>query len=171
MRASEFIAGRASYLYLAHMETNEDFTAALAAVTASTQKLADRIYTPWWYHPALGGFIGLLLLATGDVFDRDFVILPIAAVGIISLGPLYRRISGINLYGPHAPDGGPTGRAILAILVAALTTSAACSYLLGRELGWTWAPWILAVVMPIGTTLAGRAYDEQLRAQVRASQA
>lgn len=152
------------------METNEGIGAELAAVAASRQKLADRLYTPWWYHPLLGGFVGLLLLAIGNSFGRDLLILPIAVFGIVGLGPLYRKISGIDLYGPHAPDGGPTGRAILAILLASFVVCAACSYLLGRELGWAWAPWTLAAVILVATTLAGRAYDERLRAQVRGPQ-
>lgn len=144
--------------------------AQLAAVSASRHKLAERLYTPWWYHPLLGSLFGSVLLVIGNVVGRGLFILPIAVLGIAGLGPLYRRMSGIDLYGPHAPDGGRAGRAILGALLAGLAVSGACSYALGRELGWGWAPWTLAGIVVVATTFAGRAYDEQLRAQVRASQ-
>ena len=46
------------------METDPgraDAAAALDLVAASRAALADRLVTPWWYHPALGVLVGGLV--------------------------------------------------------------------------------------------------------------
>lgn len=142
----------------------------LGAVADSRQQLADHIYTPWWYHPLLGALCGVVLLAIGDSFDRGMFVLPFAVLGIIGLGPLYRHLSGVDLSGVNAPTGGRRGRFNLAAVLVCFSVCFAASYFLGRELSWAWAPWVLAGAMVLTTTIAGRAYDGSIRAQVRGPQ-
>ena len=149
------------------MERNDGVSAALAAAADSRRKLAELIYTPWWYHPALGLLMGLLVLAIGGSIGNGLVVLPLVLVGTFGLGLLYRRLSGVDLRGPNAPDGGKRGRVMLMIVLSSLVASCALSYLLGHEFAIRPAPWILAAVALVVTVVAGRAYDNSLRAQLR----
>ncbi|WP_166789944.1 MULTISPECIES: hypothetical protein [unclassified Cryobacterium] len=149
------------------MERNNGVSAGLAAAAEARLKLAERISTPWWYHPALGLLMGLLVLAVGGSIGKGLVVLPLVLVGTLGLGLLYRNLSGVDLRGPHAPDGGKRGRALLAIVLATLIASCVLSYLFGHEFGIGQAPWILAAVALVVTVVAGRAYDNSLRAQLR----
>lgn len=149
------------------MERNDGASAGLAAAAEARQKLAERISTPWWYHPALGLLMGLLILAVGGSIGNGLVVLPLVLVGTFGLGLLYRNLSGVDLRRPNAPDGGKRGRAMLAIVLATLVTSCALSYLLGHEFDLQQAPWILAAVALVVIVVAGRAYDNSLRSQLR----
>lgn len=47
---------------------NDPYSAhdALTDIDSSNAAIADRLITPWWYHPALGvGFGGMCLAASG----------------------------------------------------------------------------------------------------------
>ena len=149
------------------MERNTGLSAELAAVSASRQKLAERIHTPWWYHPALGTLAGLLVLVIGGSIGYGLVVMPLILLGTFGLGFLYRHLSGVDLRGPNAPDGGKRGRVILTIFVTSLVVCSAVAYLLGQEFGLGWAPWVLAAVALTTSIMAGRAYDGSLRTQLR----
>ena len=151
------------------MERNESSSTELAAVSASRRKLAERIYTPWWYHPALGALAGLLVLASGGSIGYGLVVMPLILLGAFGLSLLHRHLSGVELRGPTAPDGGRRGRVVLTIFVISLVVCGAFAYLLARELGLSWAPWALAAVALTTTITAGRAYDGSIRAQLRGS--
>ena len=152
------------------MERNSSAGDALAEVARAHTRLADRLYTPWWYHPILGILLGALVLQIGGVFGRPGVFLMAAPVlGIIVLGRIYRHLSGIDLYGSGSPDGGRRGRSLLAVYICALIVCFAITFTLSAQLGLEWTAWVLTALVVAGTIAVGRTYDELLRDQLRST--
>ena len=57
-------------------------------------KLADRMATPTWYHPALAALVFILVAGYG--FERLFLIaLVLYSAGLVALVTAYRRITGV----------------------------------------------------------------------------
>lgn len=152
------------------MDKNPEEGDALDEVAAARRRLAERLYTPWWYHPALGLLLGLLVLQLSGVLGRPAMfLLPVPVLGIIVLGRIYRRLSGIDLYGDGAPDGGQRGRSLLAVYVCGLIICFAAGFVLGNRLGIAWTAWAIAALLVVATVVVGRRYDDLLRAQVRSA--
>lgn len=150
------------------MDKNSDDLAALDEVAVARERLAERLYTPWWYHPVLGLLLGLLVLQLGGVLGRPAMFfMPVTVLGIVALGRVYRRLSGIDLSGAHAPDGGRNGRALLAIYLCALTACFAAAFVFGDQLGTPWSAGVIAAIVAVLTVAVGRRYDTLLRAQLR----
>lgn len=150
------------------MDKNSEEGGALDEVAAARRRLAERLYTPWWYHPVLGLLLGTLVLQVGGALGRPAMFfIPVPVLGIIVLGRIYRRLSGIDLYGNEAPDGGRRGRSLLAIYVCGLIICFAIGFLLGNQLGIAWTSWVIAALLVVGTVVVGRRYDSLLRAQLR----
>lgn len=155
---------------LSCMDKNPDERDALDEVTAARRRLAERLYTPWWYHPVLGLLLGLLVLQLGGVLGRPAMFLmPVPILGIIVLGRVYRRLSGIDLYGDEAPDGGQRGRSLLALYVCGLIICFATGFVLSNRLDIAWPAWAIAALLIVGTVIVGRHYDGLLRAQLRSA--
>ncbi|WP_229054993.1 hypothetical protein [Aeromicrobium sp. Leaf350] len=137
---------------------------ALAAVAAARRSVADRLVTPWWYHPALGLLLGgfTVAVALGDWWVT-LVGLVVFAAGAGALVAAYRRRTGIWLSG-HEP--GPANRwSSLMGVVAGLGIAAAILLAFaGVPDVWVWvvAAAIAVVIVPIG-----RRYDRELRADLR----
>ncbi|HIX00088.1 MAG TPA: hypothetical protein H9871_08070 [Candidatus Nesterenkonia stercoripullorum] len=152
------------------MDKNSENGDALDEVAAARRRLADRLYTPWWYHPVLGLLLGLLILQLGGVLGRPAVLLmPVPVLGIIALGRIYRRLSGIDLYWADAPDGGQRGRSLLAVYVCGVIVCFAAGFVLSHQLGIAWTAWAISALLIVGTVVVGRRYDGLLRAQIRSA--
>lgn len=152
------------------MDKNSEKIDALHEVATARRRLAERLYTPWWYHPVLGLLLGTLVLQLGGALGRPAMFLiPVLVLGIIVLGRIYRRLSGIDLYGNEAPDGGQRGRSLLAIYVCGIIICFATGFLLGNQLGIAWTPWVIAAILVAGTVVVGRRYDGLLRTQLRSA--
>lgn len=152
------------------MDKNPEGSDPLLEVAAARRRLADRLYTPWWYHPVLGLLLGLLVLQLGGVLGRPAMfLLPVPVLGIIALGRIYRRLSGIDLYGDEAPDGGQRGRSLLAVYVCGLIICFAAGFVLSHQLGIAWTAWAIAALLVVGTVVVGRRYDGLLRAHIRSA--
>lgn len=97
------------------------------------------------------------------------LLIPVPVLGIIVLGRIYRRLSGIDLYGNDAPDGGQHGRTLLATYVCGLIVCFATGFLLGNQLDITWTSWVIAAILVVGTIVVGRRFDGLLRTQLRSA--
>ncbi|GLH99449.1 hypothetical protein [Phytohabitans aurantiacus] len=145
------------------MESNN--VEPLVAIAEARSALADRLITPWWYHPALG------LLLAGYVVGMGLGNLAVklaAAVlftaGCLALGRAYRRLTGVWISGFDAGRAGRWGKALGALVGTAAISAWMIEYL--TEL--TWPVWCLAVVSFAGAVILGRRFDDALRAQLRA---
>ncbi|GAA5043863.1 hypothetical protein HNP84_004506 [Thermocatellispora tengchongensis] len=142
-----------------------DSAEGLALIAEARAAVADRLITPWWYHPLYGLLIAGCVLAFGlgsTVLKIGGVVLLV--VGSAALTRLYRRLTGLWVSGLHA---GPAGRWIGAW--GAVTLSAAVAALgVGALTGLRWPVWCLAVVGFAASVVLGRGFDSALRAQLRA---
>lgn len=144
----------------------EEAQAALAAVQESRADVADRLITPWWYHPVLGLLVGALIaVATSGVeFSTLLGVLAVYAVGVYLLMSAYRRKARVWMSGFN---GGPRARRSLTwLLVVTLAIVIAGSvFSIGLEIRWTALLTGLAVALTM--TLWGRGYDRVVRAELR----
>ncbi len=145
--------------------------AALDLVDASRTRLADRLITPWWYHPALGSVFGaFFLIQTVDSRGTRFaLILPWAVAGA-AVVDAYRRRTGLARTGLWV-TGFPAGRARreAAALVAALAALFLAAVVLQGAAGWDAAPVVAGVLTVPCVTVLGRRLDRSLREDLRAS--
>jgi drug/metabolite transporter (DMT)-like permease len=137
--------------------------AALDAVRRAEAVAADRLTTPWWYHPALGALSAVLVLAYGS--DRPWA-LPVGLVvffaGVAALVSGYRRLTGMWISGLRAGRATRYAYALAVLLGACLLLA----FVTGRE-GMTWPTWVAAATAFLGTIVIGWRFDAVLRAEIR----
>lgn len=137
---------------------------ALAELARDHERLATRIITPWWYHPALG-----LITAVFAGAHALPGVWPIAGItlGIMALPVLtttYARVSGVVVTKPAGPRSRRLLIATLVVLVAAMSCSLAFKFL---DVSPWWAL-IPAGVTFVATVVLGRRYDDALRQEIAA---
>ncbi len=139
---------------------------ALADVEASRVAIADRVVTPWWYHPALGIIQASLVLNIAFAKGVVSVLLTLLAVaGIGVLVRVYTSRYGLWL-GPDqlGPRSRRVFRAIVAVTVAGLALGIA--HTVGAAPSWVAI--LGAGITLVGTTVLGPRLDERWRDEVRA---
>ncbi|MFI7454276.1 hypothetical protein ACIBQX_42770 [Nonomuraea sp. NPDC049714] len=145
------------------MESNS--AESLSLVAEARAALADRLITPWWYHPGFGLLIAGFVLAVGlgdTVVKVGGGVLLIA--GCDALISAYRHVTGVWVAGPEA---GPAGRWVAAL--GGLTVlSAVAAFGIGALTGLRWPVWCLAVAGFAATIALSRRFDIALRAHLRA---
>jgi hypothetical protein len=141
-------------------------------VAASRTAVADRLITPWWYHPALGVLLGALIAAQAlpSVLVRVAALAGVAA-GLSALMSAYRRLTGLWVSGLWVSGFHP-GRArrwavVLGVVVAWAFGGAALATQWGRL---TWVPPAVGLLVVPVIVIVGRRYDRELRADLRAQE-
>jgi hypothetical protein len=153
------------------MENKDSARDALAAVAGTRAALADRLITPWWYHPILGVLVALVGLLTGRVLgSRGAAVAVLPVLGMFALAATYRRLTGVDLVGSPL-DTGSRARRLLYLLIAVIGVCLAGCFIAGYEFGLLWVPWLLGAVAIVLVTVIGRAYDRALREHLRDSAA
>ena len=135
---------------------------ALSDLTTDRAQLAQRIVTPWWYHPTLGILSALMVLM--PALDRPWATV-MAAMLVLSLALLEtsRRRNGV------AMSQGVTGRGTLklgvtrVLIVLALMLVSLAIRLLGFS---TWWAVVLAVLACCVVMLLGPRYDRAQRREL-----
>ncbi len=137
--------------------------AALYAIGNQRAHLADRLVTPWWYHPALGGVLALFV---GSFATRRLAVVAVCALlylaCLVVLPHAYRRATGVwvNGYTPRRARrwafalGGSAGGCLLVAITAAAAGA------------WPVAL-VAAVVAFVLTQVFGRRFDDELREELR----
>ncbi|ALE06783.1 hypothetical protein AL755_17165 [Arthrobacter sp. ERGS1:01] len=145
-------------------ESMRDAREALAAVGSARSAAADRLVTPWWYHPVLGllvaGFV--LVYALGNLV----VIVAGIVVYFVGLGMLmaaYKNKTGIWVSGFRAGAATPLALVLVGLYLACMIIA----ILLARLASLDWVAWVAAPVLFIATVVVGRRFDAALRAQLR----
>jgi hypothetical protein len=140
--------------------------AALDAIDESRSDMADRLITPWWYHPVLGLLVGgLVTVATAGIpFTALMGVIAVYAVGLTLLVTAYRRKARVWV---GFWDGGPKSRRSAALLLAVLLviTVVGAAVGIGMEIRWV-AP-VTGLAVAATMTLWGRHLDTIMRAEAR----
>jgi membrane associated rhomboid family serine protease len=146
----------------------QEAQAALAAVQQSRSDMADRLITPWWYHPVLGVLVGGLITVStiGAPMPVLLGALVVYGAGIALLVTTYRRKARVWMSGF---DGGPRSRrsVVLLMVTTLVITIVGSAFSIGMEIGWA-AP-ITGLVVAVIMTVWGRHFDNVLRAELRES--
>jgi hypothetical protein len=133
--------------------------AALAAIAGQRREAAERLVTPWWYHPILGVLVGALVAAQGtDSFVLKTVTPLLVAGGAGALIAHYRRLTGLWVSGYRR---GPAG-----LLTVALTVGYLALYGVAAGFGSLAASIPAGVVVVALTIVVGRAFDGALRREI-----
>ena len=137
----------------------------LAAIAEARSSVADRLVTPWWYHPILGllfaGYLVGLSLGSNPV---RFVTVVLFFAGCAALAYVYRRMTGVWVSGFEAGRAGRWATGIAVLVGATILTA----WSVAEYTALRWPVWTLAVVVFVGSVVLGRRFDSALRAQLRA---
>ena len=141
------------------------YTEQLAVIADTRAAVADRLITPWWYHPILGlllaGYVVAISLGS-TVVKAVAVVLFVVACG--ALARTYRRLTGVWISGFEAGRAGRWAKGLGGLVAVVTLTAWATAYWANL----TWPVWCLAVAAFVGTVVLGRRFDTALRAQLRA---
>lgn len=135
----------------------------LAGLDADQALLAQRIVTPWWYHPVLGGILAVIVISYA-LLPLGYPFLAVAAglVAMVLLLRSYSRHYGVEVTGWLGPR---TRRLQVAvgILVGACILSSSVIMLVGVSAWWALLP---AAAVFSGVIVLGRRYDEAMRGEM-----
>lgn len=139
--------------------------AELAVIAQARAAVADRLITPWWYHPILGLLLAgyVLGVSLGTIEVKLTVSLSFMAA-CLALAAIYRRLTGVWVSGLDAGRAGRWAKALGALAGAAAAAGWATAYLTDLN----WPAFCLAAVAFAGSVVLGRRFDTALRAQLRA---
>ncbi|MFW5415746.1 hypothetical protein J0910_03875 [Nocardiopsis sp. CNT-189] len=143
-----------------HGGTPEEARAALAALQADRAALAERIASPWWYHPALAAVMAAF--AVSPATSAPGVLVVGGSVALIFLVQAQEKGSGLSVTRPAGPRSLAVllayGAVAIALVVASLVLAAA------GERPWIAATAGLAFASMLG---GGLVYDRVYRAELR----
>ncbi|GAB7039518.1 MULTISPECIES: hypothetical protein [Catenuloplanes] len=142
-----------------------DPAAQLAAISEARSTLADRLVTPWWYHPVFGLAVAGFVVGYG--FGNTVVRFASAAAFIlvcIGLAQVYKRLTGVWVSGLDAGRASRWAKATGALIgIAAIS-----SWSIGSYTDLDWLIWCIAALAFAVIVVVGRRFDAALRAQLRA---
>lgn len=137
---------------------------ALRLVAGTRAELADRLVTPWWYHPALGLLIGGWVASyAADSFLVTVIALAVYFAGIATLIAAYRRITGLFVNGLRAGRASRWGVYTGVATAVGLVGSVA----LRSGAGVTVAPIVAGILLVPLVIYLGHRFDDALRAELR----
>jgi hypothetical protein len=138
----------------------------LALVAQARSAAADRLVTPWWYHPILGLLVAayVIVFSCGSTLWRAIgAVLFVASAAL--LARTYRAVTGVWIWGHDAGRASRWAYAAGAAIAAAMVTS----WLIASSTTLIWPTWSLAALAWIAVILLGHRFDTAPRAQLRAS--
>ncbi|MFQ4149191.1 hypothetical protein AAGW05_10900 [Arthrobacter sp. LAPM80] len=145
-------------------QSSETAREALFAIGDSRRAAADRLVTPWWYHPALGllaaGFVLIYALGNPVVMVAG-VVLYFAGLGVL-VGS-YVKKTGVWIGGLSAGKASRWAWCLVGMFVVCLLGGVAAA----RVAAVDWVAWLAAVVLFAGVNILGRRFDTAVRAQLR----
>ena len=138
---------------------------SLELIAAARSAAADRLITPWWYHPVLGLLAAQLVLgyALGGAVVR-IACLVVYLLGIALLVRAYRAMTGMWISGLR-PGRARRSAIAIGVLFAACMIAAT----VGHDIAGHWWPAAVAAAVALaGAIVLGRRFDDVLRAELRA---
>jgi hypothetical protein len=155
--------------YLSVMENNgeptlhpshEEARASLDDVRRVEADLADRLVTPWWYHPGLGLVEALFI---SSMTFPVWLGLPAVAVGLIGLGLLVRNWQRLTGLGAVSRQYNVLAREWVIALLVVLLVAIVVVLLVDRPVVTA----VTAVVVFVATVVLGRRGDSAVRDRLR----
>ena len=137
----------------------DDALASIEAVNRAQADLADRLVTPWWYHPGLGLIEATFVVSMGLPTWWRLAAVVVAIAGLGVLVRAYSRLTGLGMSWQYARQAGGWVMALVVIVLAAL----AMVLLVGHPLVTAAA----AVVVFVATVVLGRRTDRAIRDRLR----
>lgn len=134
-----------------------DARAALADVQRGRAAAAGRLRTPWWFHPALGTALAVMVAAFALPPGPQLVLIAMALVAQALLYAAYRRITGLWLNLLRMPS---LRRPVLLMMVGAYSLLGVGA--LVHLAGVTAALPVTGVAMGMGYVLFWRWVDREL---------
>jgi hypothetical protein len=138
--------------------------ASLAAIADARRAAADRLITPWWYHPTMGVLFAIytVAVALGDKLVMLAGVLLFFG-GLWLLMNAYRRTTGVWMWGYQESAATPLAYAMGAIAGVGVAGALILSSLDVAD-GWVYA---IAVALGVALVVVGHRYDRVLRADLR----
>lgn len=140
---------------------------ALAAVDGARSDAADRLVTPWWYHPVLGLLAAVFVVAFS--IGGTWVMVGVAVAYFVGIGILvgaYKKKTGVWINGLRAGRASWWTLPLMVIMI----TGMGGAYYLHAELGLDWPGWLAGTVVFIAVNVFGGIFDRALRAELRNKQ-
>lgn len=136
----------------------------LDEVRAGRAAAADRLVTPWWYHPALGILLGayIVALVLGSSGVR-LVAVAVFLVGLVGLMRAYKRLTGVWISGF---DAGRASRWAYA-MGAAVAVAIGLAFWGYSVFDAAWPVVAAGVLAAVSVVVLGRRFDAELREQLR----
>ncbi|MGP5641557.1 hypothetical protein ACTXPS_19220 [Brachybacterium tyrofermentans] len=134
----------------------------LAGLDIDRAQLAERVVTPWWYHPILGASVAMIVGAQALPGALSPAVLALGAAMIPVLVMVYTRSYGVVARAPT----GPRTRRLMGVLVVLLIVGIASNLVIkltGIEPAWGL---VGAVICGVATVVLGRRYDDLLRIEL-----
>lgn len=138
--------------------------ADLAVIAQARAAVADRLITPWWYHPIFGLLLAgyVVGVSLGSTPTR-LIVAMLFAVSCLALASAYKRLTGVWVSGLDAGRASRWAKALGVLMGVAAAGGWAIAW-------WTHLSWpsiCLAAVAFVGAIVLGRRFDDALRAQLR----
>lgn len=144
--------------------SSHDAATALASIDQARSEAAERLTTPWWYHPVFG------LLAAAFVVAYTIggvgVMIGGAVVYFLGLGILmgtYKKQTGVWINGLKAGKATWWTLPLVVIMLAGMGGV----YYFHAERGLDWPAWLAGIMVFIAVNVFGRLFDGSLRSQLR----
>jgi len=137
----------------------DDALASIEAVNQAQADLADRLITPWWYHPSLGLIEALLVVSMGLPTWWRLGAIVVAMAGLGALVRAYARLTGLGMSWQYSRLARGWVIALLLIVVGALVVV----LVVGQPLVTA----VAAVVVFVATVVLGRRADCAVRDRLR----
>jgi len=135
---------------------------ALDSITATRTRIADRLVTPWWYHPILGAILGALVISPSIARPWNTVVVGLAAAGVGVLVQSYRRRTGVWVGGFSLPGTRRWAWLLVAVALCCFMVGLAAADAHNRL-----AAMIAAAVAAAAVVLIGPRFDAAARAELR----
>ena len=143
------------------MESNVDpdeARAALAFLDDDGARLAERVVTPWWYHP----IVAAIVISQALPGAWGITLLPLAIIAIPLLMLAYKKHSGVATTQP----AGPRSRRLMLMLLVIVVLALVSTLVVKLTDSSPWWALIPAAIAAVATVLLGRRYDAVLRQEL-----
>jgi hypothetical protein len=143
----------------------ETAAAQLAALQEVRDQMAERVVPPWWYDPALGVVVFLLLSAVSlrDAGWLYFTTLVVAVGGLWALVTAYKRITGVWVSGMRRGRTAPVIRVWFAVYAVVVGVAGVAEFLFDVR----GATVVAGAVLGVAITFLGRWWMRLYVAELR----